>query len=109
MFILPDGNKISKIANVIRFMEHELSVSIPSATEVRKIGSTGVARHCTEGEARVVARQMSHDPRVSAQYYQAIRGAKDAKTAFPTVLNRIHQSYGMTRVQTLSKKSLKIT
>lgn len=84
VFILPDG-KITKLLNLMRFMETELKISIPSATEVRKIGSTAVAKNCTEGEARVVAQQMAHDPRVATQYYQAIRGAKDAKKAFDTL------------------------
>ena len=47
--------------------------------------STAVAKKCTEGEARVVAKQMSHDIRVSAKFYQAVRGAKDAKKAFDTL------------------------
>ena len=85
VFLLPNGKKVMKLSNLIRFMESELNITIPSATEVRKIGATAVAKKCTEGEARVVARQMAHDPRVSAQYYQAVRGVKDAKKAYDTL------------------------
>ena len=53
---------------------------------MRKIGATAVARKGTEGEARIVHRQMAHDQRVSAQYYQAVRGAQDAKKAVDTLL-----------------------
>ena len=52
-------------------MEAELKISIPSAIEV-KIVSTAVAKKCTEGEARVVAKQMLHDIRVSVKFYQAV-------------------------------------
>ena len=46
--------------NLQYFMEGELYISNPSATEVRRIGATVVARSCFEGKARVVSRQMSH-------------------------------------------------
>ena len=32
-----------------------------------------MAKNCEEKDASIVARQMAHDPRVSAQYYQAIK------------------------------------
>ena len=91
VFILP-GTKITKVSNIIRFMENELKIDIPSATEVRKIGATAVARQCTEEEARIVCKQMSHDPRVAAQYYQAVRGANDAKAAFDTIKTVLGES-----------------
>lgn len=63
-------------------MQSQLKIDIPSATTVRKIGATAIARSCSESEARIVSRQMAHDPHVSANYYEAIKGAKDAKRAF---------------------------
>ena len=66
-------------------MQSQLKIDIPSATTVRKIGATAVARSCSESEVRIVSRQMAHDPRVSANYYEAIKGAKDAKRAFDTM------------------------
>lgn len=76
VFLLPGGKKVVKISNIIRFMESELKVEIPSATEVRKIGATAVAKKCTEGEARVVARQMAHDPRTTIKPLEVPRMQK---------------------------------
>lgn len=69
-----------------------MKISIPTPTEVRKIGSTEVAKNCTEAEMRMVARQMSHDPRVAAQYYQHVRGAEHAKKAYDTMESVIQSS-----------------
>lgn len=85
VFLMPDGSKVKNVNNLIRFMQNEINIDIPTATQVRKIGATAVARKCTEDEARIVAKQMAHDSRVSAKYYQAVRGAGDAKQAFDTM------------------------
>ena len=42
VFVMPDGNKVYKIQNIARFMESELRITVPSATQVRKIGATKV-------------------------------------------------------------------
>ena len=39
MFVMPDGTKIKKVQKIARFMESELNITFPSATEVRKIGA----------------------------------------------------------------------
>ena len=62
-----------------------MQVLIPNPTDVRKLGSTSVDKNCSEEEARIVCKQMAHDPRVAAQYYHAVRGKKDAKKAFDTI------------------------
>ena len=67
VFVTPDGGRINKIQNIARFIESELKVTVPTATEVRKIGATKVARKCSESEARIVAKQMAHDSRVAAK------------------------------------------
>lgn len=66
-------------------MSGELKIAIPSATDVRKAGATAAAKFCTEAEAKIVHRQFAHDSRVAAQYYEAIKGTKDAKSAYDTL------------------------
>lgn len=56
IFLMPDGAKVKSVNNLIRFMQNELHIDIPTATKVRKIGATAVARQCTESEARIVAK-----------------------------------------------------
>lgn len=82
LFLLPNGDKVTKISNLIRYMSHQLKVELPCATDVRKGGATVAATTCNEGDVRLVTRQLAHDPRVHAQYYECIRGRKDAKKAY---------------------------
>jgi hypothetical protein len=67
--VLPGSKSIDKICNVTRILETKLHVKIPTATTVRKMSSTAVARKCSE---RLVARQLNHDPKTSSNYYQLI-------------------------------------
>ena len=82
LFLSPSGQQITNVGHIITFMQSQLKIDISSATTVRKIGATAIARSCSESEARIVSRQMAHDPRVSANYYEA---TKDAKRAFDTM------------------------
>lgn len=85
LFLQTNGRPIYKVGHLTRYMESCLKIEIPSATEVRKMGATEAAKTRTEEEVRIVARQMSHDPRTAAKYYQHIRGVKYAKQAFDTM------------------------
>ncbi len=40
-------------------------------------GATVAATTCNEGDVHLVTRQLAHDPRVHAQYYECIRGIKE--------------------------------
>lgn len=85
LFILPSGRSVYKIAALIRTMSAQLSLIIPTATDVRKMGATEAAKTRSEAEVRLIAQQMSHDVRTSAKYYQHIRGPSIAKKAFDTM------------------------
>jgi hypothetical protein len=65
---------IEKYSNLHRILEKKLQMALPTATEVRKMGSTEVARKCPEVLRNIVARQMNHDPKISANHYQATKG-----------------------------------
>ena len=90
LFILPQSKPVSKPSNLAHFMETALQQSIPTPTLVRKIGCTAAARNLGEAEARVVNRQMCHDPLVSATYYEAVRGKRDAVKAIG-ILDRLRK------------------
>ena len=53
-------------------MSNELKLNLPSATAVRKGGATAAAPQCEEEDVRIVTRQLAHDPRVHAQYYEGM-------------------------------------
>ena len=94
VFINEDGTQVSKLQNLIRYMSKEVEMNLPSCTAVRKGGATAIASTSSEGEVRVVTRQLAHDPRVHAQYYEAIRGKKETKKAYDVLNNAMEASGG---------------
>ena len=82
LFLLPNGEQVKKIYNLIRYMSNEIDIKLPSATTVRKGGATAAAASCSEHDVRIVTRQLAHDPRVHNKYYECIRGKKQAKQAY---------------------------
>ncbi len=85
-FILLNSTPVTKISNLMRFLERELQIDkLPSATDVRKAGATQAAKSCSESDARLIHRQLSHDPAVAAKYYEAIRGAEGCSEAYETI------------------------
>ena len=78
LFVMPGSQAIQKISNVTRILEAKLGVAIPTATMVRKMGTTAVARNCPEVTRNLVARQMNHDASTSSHYYQATKSDRDA-------------------------------
>ncbi len=85
-FVLPGSKPIEKMSNMTRIIKKNLGLEkMPTATEVRKMGSTAVAKNCEPITRDLVARQFNHDSKVSAQHYQATMGDQDAALAFRTV------------------------
>lgn len=84
-FVVPGSKPIDKVSNVTRVLEKKLEVTIPSATTVRKMGSTAVARTCSEKTMNIVARHMNHDPSTSRKHYQATVSDSDAARVYNTI------------------------
>lgn len=51
---------------------------MPSATDVRKFGTTAVARACSREELALETKQMNHDEVTSDHYYECTRADRDA-------------------------------
>ena len=84
-FVLPNSQPIDKITNVARILQRRLGIDIPTATMVRKMGATAVARNCSEKEQHLVARQMNHDMQTCRDHYQAVVSDKDAVSMYTTI------------------------
>lgn len=85
-FVLPGSKPIDKMSNLTRVIQKNLKLEhMPTATEVRKMASTTVAKKCPAITRDLIARQFNHDPKVSAQHYQATIGDKDSAMAFKTL------------------------
>jgi hypothetical protein len=82
LFLRPGSKKVDKWGNLLLFLERELEITIPTPTTVRKIACTSSAKHSTQPENRLIARQMCHNPVVGANYYEAIHGRQTAVKAF---------------------------
>lgn len=50
LFVLPSSRPIEKVSNLSRILGTKLKISVPSATDVREIGTTAVARACSREE-----------------------------------------------------------
>jgi hypothetical protein len=64
MFLLPGGKPIEKVSNLSRFLAKKLDTNVPSATSVRKMGTTAVARVCTrrrKGVLKVLGKESKTD------------------------------------------------
>lgn len=93
-FVLPGPRQIYKISNLSRFLGTKLGVNVPSATSVRKIGTTAVARACSKEELSLISRQMNHDRVTSENYYECIRSDSDAAIMFKTIEELRHGKGG---------------
>ena len=81
-----ETSKISLLCRIQKKIEKIGNLScIPSATEVRKMGSTAVARNCSKDEALLLAKQMNHDPKVASDYYEAVRSDRDRASMYHTI------------------------
>jgi hypothetical protein len=82
MFVLPGGKAIEKISNLSRLLAKRLETNVPSATAVRKMGTTAVARVCTRQQLQMVTRNMNHD---AENYYECVRADGDAARMYHTI------------------------
>ena len=82
LFILPGSAKVLKFSNMVAVLKRTLKIEIPSATLARKIGATCAAKSLDYQTNQLVTRQMSHQPEVSARYYEAVHGIEDSAKAF---------------------------
>jgi hypothetical protein len=82
LFILPGSTKVRKFSNLETLLKRTLKIDIPSATMARKIGATCAARCLDYQTNQLITKQMSHQPHVSAMYYEAVRGIDDSAKAF---------------------------
>ena len=79
---IPEGgsSRVEKIGPLFDKIEKRYGVTVRTATQVRKSVATRVARECTDGERRVVAKQLSHSTETSSRHYDktnTVRGAAD--------------------------------
>jgi 5,10-methylenetetrahydrofolate reductase len=63
--ILPGSRPITKIGNMVRFLEGQLKITIPSCTLARKIGATVAVQQLDGASNAVISAQMSLSPAVS--------------------------------------------
>ena len=85
LFILPGSVHVHKFSNMEAILKRHLRIEIPSATLARKIGATCAARSLDYQANQLVTKQMSHQPEVSARYYEAVHGLEDSAKAFKTM------------------------
>lgn len=74
--------QLSRMATLIKRLGSRYSLSLPTATRVRKIGSTTVALNVGGADASVITRQQSHTAKTDELHYQAIVGDKHSAQAF---------------------------
>ena len=65
LFIMPGSQKVTKITNLIRFLENRFDMTIPTCTMARKIGATNAALSLDDPSNTLICKQMSHQPAVS--------------------------------------------
>lgn len=85
LFVLPSSRPIKKVSNLSRIRGTKLKISVPSATDVREIGTTAVARACSREELALVIKQMNHDAVTGEHYYECTRADSDACKMFKTI------------------------
>lgn len=104
LFILKGSKKINRIVYLIKYLEDKLNISLPSPTMVRKVGATAAAKQLDNPTNTLIAKQLAHDPRVSAAYYRAVGGKKNAAKAFTSMEGLRQKEMEMT-VNSASSKS----
>ena len=72
-FLIPGGKRVDKLGNLTRILSSMLGQDVPTATTVRKMSSTAVARACTGPIRDLVAKQLHHSTNVAANHYEHVR------------------------------------
>lgn len=79
LFILPGSRPIG---NIMRFLEGQLNISIPSCTRARKIAATSAVQQLDDASNAIISAQMSHSADTARRYYRAVTGPKQAASVY---------------------------
>ena len=82
MIVLSGHRQLDRMSARIKRLGSRYSLSLPTATRVRKIGSTTVALNVGGADASVITRQLSHTAKTDELHYQAIVGDEHSAQAF---------------------------
>ena len=86
MLVMSGPKKLDRMARLIKRLESRYALVFPTATRVRKIGSTTVALNVGGGaEASMITRQLSHTAKTDELHYQVIGGVGHSARAFQTM------------------------
>lgn len=85
LLLLPGGDPIHHMANLLKGLETKYQVKVPTATLVRKAGATATARKVGGETGVLIRQQLSHSWETDLRFYQALRGDRDAATALSTM------------------------
>lgn len=86
MTVMSGPKELKRMARLIKRLESRYTLVLPTATRVRKIGSTTVALNVGEGaEASMITCQLSHTAKTDKLLYQAFVGNTHSAQAFQTM------------------------
>ena len=80
-FTLDGERRISNANYYIQKLGRQYGLDIPTATRVRKIGSTAAVQSCSAAESTLLSTHMGHSQPTQQMYYQAITARKHAASA----------------------------
>ncbi len=105
---LPGGRPITSGNKLLRKLEAEYNIEIPTATMVRKMGATISAQRITSAsDIALIGTQMSHTPDTRERYYAATKGAQHAAKGFVLMeeLRKGKEHKGKIKAKTPRKKA----
>ena len=106
-FVRHGGGQLTQLSNRIKAVGHRFGMTLPTATRVRKIGSTAAALECGMGdEARIIAQQMSHSAATHEKHYEALSGTSHAARAFET-MERLHNAEKADKLSVRKEKAVR--
>ena len=82
LFVRQGGIPLTQTSQRIREMGEKLKYVTPTAIRARMIGGTVTHKKATGAEHRLITKQLSHNCKVLAKYYEAITSTSDATKAF---------------------------
>ena len=82
VFVTLDGERrISNANYYIQKLGRHYNIDMPTATRMRKIGSTATVQSCSAAESTLLATHMGHSQPTQQIYYQAITACQHAASA----------------------------
>ena len=91
LFVRYGPKKLKQISNRVKAVGRRFDVEAPTATRVRKIGSTAAALQCgTSKEAKMISKHMSHTDAVHEKYYEMLGSSSHTASAFQ-VMERLRK------------------